>query len=111
MIRRPPRSTLFPYTTLFRSHSAQDAVLHIPRHWRHGVRLIHYRDVVEDVFTVFVHAPNAILDDDCNFISKRGIIGFNVRNRQRKNLAVAVPLLEAFTGKCRASCRSSEPEA
>src|SRR2546426_6424232 len=27
MIRRPPRSTLFPYTTLFRSYSACDAVL------------------------------------------------------------------------------------
>src|SRR5260370_10494611 len=25
MIRRPPRSTLFPYTTLFRSHSAADS--------------------------------------------------------------------------------------
>src|SRR2546426_5834922 len=25
MIRRPPRSTLFPYTTLFRSHSRQYA--------------------------------------------------------------------------------------
>src|SRR2546423_6841570 len=24
MIRRPPRSTLFPYTTLFRSHTAAD---------------------------------------------------------------------------------------
>src|SRR2546427_8861099 len=24
MIRRPPRSTLFPYTTLFRSHEAKD---------------------------------------------------------------------------------------
>src|SRR3712207_9031572 len=24
MIRRPPRSTLFPYTTLFRSHVAED---------------------------------------------------------------------------------------
>src|SRR3712207_6864793 len=24
MIRRPPRSTLFPYTTLFRSHAADD---------------------------------------------------------------------------------------
>src|SRR5260370_20193775 len=24
MIRRPPRSTLFPYTTLFRSHSFSD---------------------------------------------------------------------------------------
>src|SRR5439155_22374415 len=33
MIRRPPRSTLFPYTTLFRSryHRAQD-VLFIGRH-------------------------------------------------------------------------------
>src|SRR2546430_5602660 len=26
MIRRPPRSTLFPYTTLFRSSSAADGV-------------------------------------------------------------------------------------
>src|SRR2546429_2377675 len=26
MIRRPPRSTLFPYTTLFRSLLAQDAI-------------------------------------------------------------------------------------
>src|SRR5580692_10998392 len=27
MIRRPPRSTLFPYTTLFRSTSASDVML------------------------------------------------------------------------------------
>src|SRR5687767_15489212 len=27
MIRRPPRSTLFPYTTLFRSHDGQGLVL------------------------------------------------------------------------------------
>src|SRR3712207_8541644 len=27
MIRRPPRSTLFPYTTLFRSQVGRDAVL------------------------------------------------------------------------------------
>src|SRR2546425_2271675 len=27
MIRRPPRSTLFPYTTLFRSHVMRDAEL------------------------------------------------------------------------------------
>src|SRR5256886_11333033 len=26
MIRRPPRSTLFPYTTLFRSHVSHEAV-------------------------------------------------------------------------------------
>src|SRR2546422_7932998 len=33
MIRRPPRSTLFPYTTLFRSHEDQDGFhrAHMPR--------------------------------------------------------------------------------
>src|SRR2546428_8903400 len=32
MIRRPPRSTLFPYTTLFRSHAtAHDRGDHFPR--------------------------------------------------------------------------------
>src|SRR5256885_7215727 len=39
MIRRPPRSTLFPYTTLFRSHSdliAEDLV----RHYGFGKRKI-----------------------------------------------------------------------
>src|SRR3712207_8983216 len=27
MIRRPPRSTLFPYTTLFRSHLGEEPIL------------------------------------------------------------------------------------
>src|SRR3989449_8578113 len=30
MIRRPPRSTLFPYTTLFRSHEARGREGHLP---------------------------------------------------------------------------------
>src|SRR3712207_7161015 len=30
MIRRPPRSTLFPYTTLFRSHVGRGAVVCLP---------------------------------------------------------------------------------
>src|SRR5258707_11720285 len=30
MIRRPPRSTLFPYTTLFRSHAGPARVAHRP---------------------------------------------------------------------------------
>src|SRR5256885_13221558 len=33
MIRRPPRSTLFPYTTLFRSHRSERAVVAV-RHER-----------------------------------------------------------------------------
>src|SRR5256885_11752837 len=48
MIRRPPRSTLFPYTTLFRSPTAScprrlirprsNAALHPPRERRQGDR-------------------------------------------------------------------------
>src|SRR2546430_9756050 len=39
MIRRPPRSTLFPYTTLFRSHSNRRS-RNRPRYSSQG-RLIH----------------------------------------------------------------------
>src|SRR2546429_2656655 len=42
MIRRPPRSTLFPYTTLFRSlplpQDVGDAILNYVEHWRPDVR-------------------------------------------------------------------------
>src|SRR2546428_5885095 len=36
MIRRPPRSTLFPYTTLFRSTMRADALLLLQQQWRDG---------------------------------------------------------------------------
>src|SRR5258708_11861553 len=36
MIRRPPRSTLFPYTTLFRSGCVQQAELHQPQRQLHA---------------------------------------------------------------------------
>src|SRR5688572_33134253 len=32
MIRRPPRSTLFPYTTLFRSHRLQHFLIQLELH-------------------------------------------------------------------------------
>src|SRR2546430_4270912 len=40
MIRRPPRSTLFPYTTLFRSHQLQDGLAAAERR-RHQRRRQH----------------------------------------------------------------------
>src|SRR3712207_7990799 len=39
MIRRPPRSTLFPYTTLFRSLVRRDAAART-RHWRRAGSLL-----------------------------------------------------------------------
>src|SRR3712207_8636431 len=51
MIRRPPRSTLFPYTTLFRSRVGAEALSRFPADWgkapdvcfaeAHGVGLGH----------------------------------------------------------------------
>src|SRR3712207_6885044 len=53
MIRRPPRSTLFPYTTLFRSRSDETGVVAFttmvrPGTKRHGVakKLPHDRSVI-----------------------------------------------------------------
>src|SRR2546429_919042 len=39
MIRRPPRSTLFPYTTLFRSHPLLRLALSPRRKTKSGIRL------------------------------------------------------------------------
>src|SRR5258705_3470838 len=38
MIRRPPRSTLFPYTTLFRSHPLRRGAGQMATGLRHGAR-------------------------------------------------------------------------
>src|SRR2546426_4170178 len=46
MIRRPPRSTLFPYTTLFRSHELERL--------QHVVRLVELGQIV--VAPVILHA-------------------------------------------------------
>src|SRR2546422_6241431 len=39
MIRRPPRSTLFPYTTLFRSHGIRQDEKQNKIKWRHLTHL------------------------------------------------------------------------
>src|SRR2546422_8597795 len=43
MIRRPPRSTLFPYTTLFRSQELRAEALHLLLHRRAHVERRHDR--------------------------------------------------------------------
>src|SRR5258707_3034185 len=46
MIRRPPRSTLFPYTTLFRSLPILDADVHVQTEYEVGAR--HHAQVFHD---------------------------------------------------------------
>src|SRR2546430_13876000 len=49
MIRRPPRSTLFPYTTLFRSHCAPANVIdHRLINGKAGVRIDHFVALINE---------------------------------------------------------------
>src|SRR3712207_7733373 len=71
MIRRPPRSTLFPYTTLFRSdreqvgvgepaHPAEhpvQVVTQVARVGQLGVRVLHAGERVDDQRRLAVPAP------------------------------------------------------
>src|SRR3712207_7410807 len=67
MIRRPPRSTLFPYTTLFRSHSKDIRVtiagrqftLGRPPQLRHGVAPPRVRHRFTPKLDTFAHGNAA----------------------------------------------------
>src|SRR5256885_14839892 len=59
MIRRPPRSTLFPYTTLFRSQYASLGVVH-EQGRAPGVH--HVRDLAQDALRRLVEPDRATED-------------------------------------------------
>src|SRR3712207_4975383 len=64
MIRRPPRSTLFPYTTLFRSIGDQDVD---SLRTRLGGRVDFHRPIAQDIaFAIELRAAwqHELLDDD-----------------------------------------------
>src|SRR3989441_9706829 len=62
MIRRPPRSTLFPYTTLFRSLGA------------HVLDLVFELDLLRDGYPVLGNrrAPELFVDDDVATLRTKG---------------------------------------
>src|SRR5438876_4615252 len=51
MIRRPPRSTLFPYTTLFRSHTCRE-LARLPHTLRYLLGYMAFNDGIQTVITV-----------------------------------------------------------
>src|SRR2546427_1930928 len=75
MIRRPPRSTLFPYTTLFRSHID----IHSAFHWM-------------DSASVIAHViPTSSIVKSCHLVHTRG--------RQNKMAIVQVVRSEEHTSE------------
>src|SRR3712207_8269363 len=65
MIRRPPRSTLFPYTTLFRSASSVDLVVHV------GTEISGQRRVRE-IVALPGRAENGVVETADVFTSRDG---------------------------------------
>src|SRR2546426_9305077 len=74
MIRRPPRSTLFPYTTLFRSN-------HLPAHLFLGAAYLAFKEpaqAIEPLKTVIHAKPNdkrseehtSELQSPCNLVCR-----------------------------------------
>src|SRR5437773_11881391 len=100
MIRRPPRSTLFPYTTLFRSLARQRELAAEHRHQapgdaeaeagaaegarRRGVGL---REVLEDPRLVFVGDADAgVADGDDRAIARPIVAGRDLHPALRSEL-------------------------
>src|SRR5256885_8150317 len=66
MIRRPPRSTLFPYTTLFRSRMRAGEVAHgveVGRQRRHRMRVVRYDQHRSEEHTSELQSP-------CNLVCR-----------------------------------------
>src|SRR5256884_1997477 len=79
MIRRPPRSTLFPYTTLFRSPHVQPALVHRNRvHDRVGSGKV---DVFEDARREHRFGCTLAAVERSAFIDKDGLAGQDVAHQ------------------------------
>src|SRR3712207_8340885 len=57
MIRRPPRSTLFPYTTLFRSTAVSAAIKKLPEKERMVVALFYIKEISQSDISAFLEVP------------------------------------------------------
>src|SRR5260370_31422091 len=96
MIRRPPRSTLFPYTTLFRSHLAQE-VQHL-RFLRVSAGVFGHNKVIElrtEACSELLGSHNYIRADrkssPLEFIQAALNIGHGTMNKQDSHEILSAP--------------------
>src|SRR5260221_6920319 len=101
MIRRPPRSTLFPYTTLFRSEPAPLASVWICDRQLFG-------RIERDDFGALGREDHLFLDARSRDAVGRGAIGFDREHHSRFQLD---RLLEGCEPRDQRSLVKSEPQA
>ena len=91
--------------------SAQDAFAASGRHIRHRIVFVVQRDVVKEVFFFLIHAAQAILNDDSDFIHVGGIVSCAGGNGAGQNQAVSVLMLQAFAVQRGSASRPAKQEA
>src|ERR1039457_7466464 len=83
MIRRPPRSTLFPYTTLFRSHI--DRCRHA---CRHPAPSLYWRRSRSEEHTSELQSPCNLV---CRLLLEKNILYTHTRDEQEGNCHTGAP--------------------
>src|SRR5215217_4308899 len=79
-------------------------------HGRVLVVLVHQGDVVPDVLLVGAHAPQAVLHDHRDLIGPGRVVGHDVGDHRREDVAVPVLVLEALAVQGRPPGRAPEQE-
>src|SRR2546426_5446918 len=70
MIRRPPRSTLFPYTTLFRSFTSDTPFGRLSREWAARLGLPRETVVAVGAFDARSEEHTSELQSPCNLVCR-----------------------------------------
>src|SRR5256885_12143705 len=83
MIRRPPRSTLFPYTTLFRSHDPDFPPPNDGRRHRHLPREQTARRLRSEEHTSELQSP-------CNLVCRLLLEKKKTNNTERSRMSIRV---------------------
>src|SRR3712207_1584481 len=98
MIRRPPRSTLFPYTTLFRSDSMEEfapSIVSTKMTRLMGEQLANVEQRTTDSMSVIEQAVDRLLESLASFIEKEADIGAQIDGAVSADIAQA-----AVLGQC-----------
>src|SRR3712207_7711726 len=95
MIRRPPRSTLFPYTTLFRSAAAHPSLLDDHRYPRGRAPRGRRHDPARDRRPDRSAAPHARSEEHTSELQSRQYLVCRLLLEKKKNLDTACCLLRS----------------
>src|SRR3712207_7581583 len=88
MIRRPPRSTLFPYTTLFRSKNGRNESLTPSRSWKS--RLARSRSLAIRVMSTSTTVVSCRSEEHTSELQSRQYLVCRLLLEKKKNCAISL---------------------